>query len=119
MGTVIQLQLAGGHYLLTGLQAFADHYLAFAALAGVDEAALDHQFGLAFGVFDHLVVFTLLLVNHVHRVAIQGVGDGGFRYDDQVLLAGLTSMARTCTLRVASSTLGLIAAISPSNTSSG
>src|SRR5690606_35548717 len=64
MGAVVQLELAGGHHALAGGEALEHQLHAVAALAGLDETALDHQARLALVVLDHGALVVLLLADH-------------------------------------------------------
>lgn len=132
-GAVVELQLPGSHYLLAALQAFEHHRQAFAALADPDEAALDDPLRLALVILRHLALLVLLLPDDVDRVAVEvkviavsgtttrcsspgNITSRLANMPGSSLPSGFSRAARTCRLRVSLSTLGLMAAISASNT---
>ena len=94
MSAVVQLELTGDNNLFTRLQTFEDHNAAVTAFAGLDETALHDQIGLVAlgslgGVFSSFLGsrrFTGLYDEN--RIAVQGVGEGSFRYHDPWHLAG-------------------------------
>src|SRR5690606_15434718 len=65
-------------HLLAGLQTLQYHYLSFAALAGGDEAAANHQAGLV--ILPILRRFAVGRLDDIHRLAVEAEGDGRLRY---------------------------------------
>ncbi|PAV92615.1 hypothetical protein WR25_17778 [Diploscapter pachys] len=76
-GAVAQAQLPGHHHLVVFAQALLDHYPAGLAFTGTHRHTLYHQ-GIGGGI----------VAGDEHRVAVGGVGHGGFRHGQHLAVIG-------------------------------